>query len=115
MPSILPRCDVLNLLRIQFERRGGFAGIALGTSIDLDTLPAAERERIQALVESADFFSLPPNMGSQEPGGDRFQYTVTVQSAGRSHTVRTDDAGAPPALRSLLESLVSAARTRHAP
>ena len=101
-------------MRINVERRGGFTGIPLRASIDLDTLSTSEREHIEALVEAAGFFSLPPTLTAPAPGGDRFQYTVTVQTGGRSHTVETDDTGAPPALRPLLDSLIAAARPRRA-
>src|SRR5262249_5561649 len=99
-------------MRIQFARTGGFAGMPLSVLIDLDTLPAAESQRLRDLIDSAGFFALPAVMTTSVPGGDRFQYTLTIETPERRHTVEIHEAAAPPPLRPLLEWLTSAAQAR---
>ncbi len=100
-------------MRIHFERSGGFAGMPLSaTTIDLDTLPPAESQHVQDLIDAAGFFTLPTVMTASVPGGDRFQYTLTIATPEQQHTVQVHEAAAPPALRALLEWLTSAARAR---
>ncbi len=97
-------------MRIYFERTGGFAGIPLSTTVDLDTLPAAESQHVRDLIDASGFFALPAVMPAPGPGGDRFRYTLTVVTPDRQHTVQIDEAAAPPALRPLLGWLTSAAQ-----
>jgi hypothetical protein len=95
-------------VRIEFTRSGGLAGRRTRVALDLDELPAAERNAIESLVERAGFFDLPAECLSPRP--DAFQYTVTIEAEGRRHCVRADDLGAPPHLRPLLERLARLAR-----
>jgi hypothetical protein len=99
-------------MRIQFSRSGGFAGMTESASVDTDTLPPDERERVCSMVEGAAFFDLPAQISGATPGADRFNYEITVDSDGRSHTVVTDDASAPDSLIPLLDWLRRAARRR---
>jgi hypothetical protein len=97
-------------MRIEFKRSGGYAGIPLSATIDLDTLPAAESKYVRDLIDAAGFFALPAAITAPVPGADRFQYTLTIKTPERQHTVEIHEAAAPPALRPLLEWLTSAAR-----
>ncbi len=99
-------------MRVQFERKGGFVGAPLSANIDVDTLPAAESQHLRDLIEGAGFFALPAVMTASVPGGDRFQYTLTIHSPERQHTVQVHEAAVPSSLRPLLEWLTSAARER---
>jgi hypothetical protein len=51
-------------------------------------------------------------MTTSVPGGDRFQYTLTVHTPERQHTVQVHEAAVPSPLRPLLQWLTSAARAR---
>ncbi|NIR45391.1 MAG: hypothetical protein GWN99_13315 [Gemmatimonadetes bacterium] len=96
-------------MRIEFERSGGVAGLRLSLSIDTDTLPEAEAEEIEKLVEASGFFEMPERTGTPS-GADAFVYRVKVESAERAHTVTTSDIDAPSELSPLLERLERLAR-----
>lgn len=98
-------------MRIEFERSGGLAGMRLTLSVDTDTLPESEADEIAKLVKEADFFALPEEAGTP-PGADAFNYKVTIESEGRSHTVRTSELEAPPGLSPLLQRLERLARRK---
>jgi hypothetical protein len=97
-------------MRIRFERRGGFTGIPLAATINLDELPDTEKQRIEGLVTAADFFSQQSVPASPRP--DQFRYTLTVDSEEKSHTVSVDESTAPPALRSLIQAIMPLAQLR---
>ena len=105
-------------MRIHFARSGGVGGLRLTAELDTDQgyaiygaarlkrpLTPDEARRVREILDSADFFGLPAAMLPSRQGADRFQYVVTVESAGKRHSVRTTDKAAPKALRPLLEYL----------
>lgn len=105
-------------MRVQFERSGGFGGIRLTAELDTDqlhviygakhvqrALSAEEARHLERLVESSDLFALPARRSSAARGADRFQYVITVESAGKRHTVQTTDETAPAVLNTLIASL----------
>jgi hypothetical protein len=99
------------VMRIEFQQSGGVAGVARPPrTIDTKLLPAEEARRWQDLVTTADFFNLPP---VALPGlrRDSFTYRITVEAAGRSHTVRTHVGAESPALDALIEQLREAQPT----
>jgi hypothetical protein len=98
------------MTQIQFERSGGFAGIRQSHSVSSDTLPPEEEQKMTGLIEAAHFFDLPPVLRSTQPGADRFQYKISVQSEQRQHTVQVDEAAVPAELQPLLAWLKTAAR-----
>ncbi len=97
-------------MKIDFERSGGFTGIRLTASLDTKSMSAKEGLRLEKLVEKARFFELPEKPSKLTQGADQFFYNVTVEIAGKRHTVQTDEMAAPEALRPLLRHL--AIRTR---
>jgi hypothetical protein len=99
-------------MRISFERTGGFAGISKKTTVDTDTLPGNEAATLPRLVEVADFFRLPEQIISSNPGSDRFQYKLTVEDNGKQHTVTVSEAALPGTLRPLIEWLQNTAQKR---
>ncbi|MDH3291009.1 MAG: hypothetical protein OEO20_07445 [Gemmatimonadota bacterium] len=102
---------VKDTMRIHFERSGGFAGLQLAVTIESDTLSQEDLQQLRWLVDEADFFALPSELREQTPRADQFVYKVTVESAGRRHTVETTDEAAPPTLQPLLDWLSRAVRT----
>jgi hypothetical protein len=96
---------------INFESEGGFAhfpGLSRPVRIDTAELAPEQAERLTGLVERARFFEQPHEVGAPPPGAaDLRSYTITVQDGDRTHTVRTSDALADPALRDLVEHLRS--------
>jgi Emfourin len=113
-------------MRIHFERSGGVGGVRLTAELDTDqgsaiygaaqlqrSLSSDEVRRLREILEAVDLFDLPAQAPPSRRGADRFQYVVTVESAGKRHSMRTTDRAAPKALRALLEYLtkISMGRT----
>jgi hypothetical protein len=99
------------ITQVYFERSGGVAGIRLTATIDVRTLPSEEAGKLRQLIEAARFFDLPAVITLPDPGPDRFQYKLTVETEGGGHTVWTDEVAAPSSLRPLLKWLTEAAHT----
>ena len=98
------------VMKIQFERSGGFAGMTTRVNIDADSLPDAERQTLATLIKNADFFALPATIkNSASAGADHFNYRVTIELDGRTQTVETMDGAAPASLIPLLDWLSGAA------
>lgn len=89
---------------VTFSRTGGVVGNDLGLKLDLNTLPENEAERLNQLIDQADFFNLPENLAAQ-PSPDEFQYTLKVETGGDSHTIRCTDTSMPGNLRMLVKEL----------
>ena len=94
---------------VNYESDGGFdhfPGLSRPVRIDTTELAAEQADRLKGLVERARFFELPAEVGAPPPGAaDLRSYTITVQDADRTHTVKTSDALEDPALRDLVEHL----------
>lgn len=99
-------------MQIQFERSGGFAGIRQTHSVSSDALPAEDQKKLTELVQGARFFELPATMRATEPGADRFQYKISVETDQGKHTVQVDEAAVPTQLQPLLAWLKIDAHTR---
>jgi hypothetical protein len=89
---------------ITFERSGGVIGNELRLDLDLESLADYEAERLQKLIDEADFFSLPPNLAANSTP-DEFRYTITIENGDASHTIRTSDTTMPQALLPLVKEL----------
>lgn len=72
-------------MKIVVEKSGGFAGVTARLA-EVDTESAGDRDRLEGLVRELDFFSLPPRVDG-EVGADLEELRLTVDDAGRSHTV----------------------------
>lgn len=83
----------------------------LAAQIDTDTLPSTEADRLRRLIEEARFFDLPTTLQSNTPGGDRFQYHITVEEGGKRKEVFADEAAVPESLRPLIDYLTDWARS----
>lgn len=98
-------------MKIHFERSGGFAGMILSADIDAASLSDTERQALSLLVADSQFFALPAKIANPETSGaDRFNYRITIESEGRTHTVETSEGAAPASLVPLLDWLNVAAR-----
>src|SRR5258708_30765755 len=93
-----------------FRRGGGFAGVRLGRTFDPGQLREEEARQLDQLVDAANFFSLPETL--QSAGADKFQYKISIERDGKTHTVQADERAAPPPLASLIKKLEVAARAR---
>lgn len=98
------------MIRIHFERSGGFAGMGMAATIDSDSLSPQEERDLRSMVEAAGFFQLPGMIAAPTTGADRFVYRLAVEVDGQEHTVEMSEAAVPSQLRPLLEWLTTAAR-----
>ena len=101
-------------MRIQFTTEGGiahFPGLSQPVIIDSDELPAGEAVELTRLVEAARFFDLPGIVGEPPRGAaDYYRYSITIDRAGRRHTVRLTDFIEDTHLRQLLDLLRAKAK-----
>jgi hypothetical protein len=96
------------------QRSGGLAGITQTHTVSTDQLPAEEASKVAALVDASGFFQLPPVIRSTQPGADRFQYKMTVESEQGTHTIQLDEAAVPPRLQPVLSWMKNSARSQAA-
>jgi len=83
-------------MKVTVKRSGGFAGlIRPPVQVDTSLLPRNHAAAVEAAVRSLDFMSLPELLPAAKNQADRFQYQVTVDDAGASHTITAgeDDLG----------------------
>jgi hypothetical protein len=99
-------------MRASLERTGGFAGVRLTSTADTDSLSPDDAQRLQQLVERANFFELPEVIAPSRAQPDRFQYRLTVEDQQRAHTVTISEAALPPNVRPLTDFLTQIARRR---
>lgn len=89
-------------MKLSLQCVGGFTGPAGAQTrtVDVDALPAADAERLRALVRALDPARLPAALLKPRPQPWDFAYTLTVDD-GATHRVRFHADAAPPALREL--------------
>jgi hypothetical protein len=92
-------------MKIQFERRGGFAGIRKDTKLDTDSIPSNVAEELLELIDKADFFNLPEKFPAPKKGADYFMYRLAIEKDGEKHTIEVSDPAVPEGLRPLLQFL----------
>jgi hypothetical protein len=96
-------------MKISFERTGGFAGMRVAISLDLEALPDLEAKTLKKLVLDADFFSLTePRDGRTYADG--FQYTIAIEGEEQHRTLQLSDGSIPEKMRPLVEYLSLRAR-----
>jgi hypothetical protein len=96
-------------MHVVYKTEGGiacFPSFRRVAVIDSRNLSAASAAELQRLVDEAHFFDLPNDSRSLHPGAaDYQQYAITVEDAGRHHTVRLADPVENPQLQALIEFL----------
>jgi emfourin len=88
-------------VRITFKTSGGIAaipGLSRPRTIDAEALPAEARHELERLLAAAHFFDLPTDAAARPGTPDARSYTITVEAAGRSHTVRRSEPIEEPGL-----------------
>ena len=99
------RKDTLKkMAKIIFERSGGFFEPLIDLSLDLDTLPPQDAQRMLYLIEDADFFHLTENR-FETPAVDKYIYTITVEANAARHSVRFSEMDLPESLQPLINEL----------
>lgn len=96
---------------IRFERSGGFTGIAVDKTIDSLQLEKKERELVWQMIDGSRFFSLPAEKKGK-PQPDKFNYKITIQTAGKKHMIECSQTSVPDSLKELIRYLVEKSRLR---
>lgn len=99
-------------MRIDFQRTGGFGGMAMERGLTLDTahLPAAEAQELASLLARAGPEARQPRSAAPAgPARDLFHYTLTFEEHGRRWTIEASDADLPEPLRALIRWLLDRA------
>ena len=99
-------------MKIYLTRSGGFTGIPFNVAIDTDQCEEEERNILLSLVEAAQFYSLPEKILPAGQGADRFQYRITVEKPGESHTVEAGESDIPDSLQPLVSHLTALGRAK---
>lgn len=99
-------------MQVQFQRSGGFAGLLLSANINTDTLPPDEAQQLINEMNSAHFFDLPTQISGKPGAADTFQYVITVQQGGATHTVQADDSALPDNVVPFVRHLEMLAKTK---
>lgn len=107
-------------MRLHVQTDGGFSyfpALNKPTVVDSSALPEPEAEELRQLVDSSNFFALPPaaplpsspkaalrHAGSYTThGADQRQYLITIEEEdGTSHTVRVKEPIEDPHLQALI-------------
>ncbi|BAZ32077.1 hypothetical protein NIES4074_45790 [Cylindrospermum sp. NIES-4074] len=92
-------------IQITLERTGGYAGITTKTTVNTAHLDIDKANQVRQLLNSADFFNLPPNITSYLPPPDHFQYKLTVEKNSQCHTVVVNEDAVPKTLQPLIKWL----------
>ena len=78
---------------IEFERKGGFAGIRISTVIDTNELSAEDSEKVHSMVQTSDFFNLPTKVDVSKIKGaaDYFNYKISIKKNDTKHYIERTD------------------------
>ena len=92
------------MTNITFERSGGLTGHEIHLNLDLDSISDSDANLLMKLVEKADFYNIPSNLGlTSSP--DEFQYKIAVDNGREYHSVRTTETTMPRSLSPLVREL----------
>lgn len=92
-------------MRIRYERSGGLANIGVKYDVDSAKLSEDKAEQLKRLIEAARPFDQPAASPAPAGAADQYQYELTVEDGGRTHTIRTNDTAASAELMNLFDWL----------
>lgn len=79
-------------MHIELSQNGGvayFPGLSKPATLDVESLPEAEREELRRLIDAAQFFDLPDTVGTPARGAADYQYfTLRIEDDKHQRTVR---------------------------
>ncbi len=98
------------MIKVSFKRTG--TDHETDYAVDLNDLPETEAQNLLRLIEEADFFDLPENLGTASLL-DEPQYLITIEyGKDEHHTVGVNDAAVPESLRPLVTKLIALANAQ---
>ena len=83
----------------------------VAATIDTQLLSPEQANEIEDMVKGLNFFDLPGELEAPDRGADRFQYRLTINTEGHTHTMEVGESAAPGELRPLLRKLTVMARS----
>ena len=92
------------MVKIVFERSGGFLEPPIEITLDVDRLPVRKARDILYLIEDADFFRFPEEL-VDEPMVDGCIYTITVEVDNMRHRVHVGEMYLSEPLQLLVDEL----------
>jgi hypothetical protein len=97
------------IMRIEFQRAGGFAAPAMrqNFTVDLNDLSAEEAKEGERLVEQLDIAGLANRQRVKRPQPDVFYYQIVIQDDDNIQTIEASDTDMTPPLRQLIEWLTA--------
>lgn len=96
---------------VRLVRTGGIAGLKVQAEVDSEQLPPAQKREMKKLVEEAELFDQPARLSSRAMP-DQFQYEITIEDEGKTHSFVTNDAAVSDELLELIDWLSATAKNR---
>jgi hypothetical protein len=96
-------------MRVSCKKTGGVAGLKISAEVDSEQLSQSQAHKMKELVDRAKLFDQAAKPGGK-PTPDQFQYEITVEDQGKTHSFVTNDATASDELLDLLDWLFDTAR-----
>jgi hypothetical protein len=93
------------VMRINFERTGGFANVPLRAEIDSAEMEPKRAEELRRLVERALPFDQSKQSQAPSTMSDHFQYEISIEDGGQTHELRTGEEAASDDLKQLFDFL----------
>ena len=90
-------------MKVRLKRRGGLAGILRQWEVDGRRLSSVQLNELKKILEEANFFGLPSELGSPGESRDVFFYQLEVEDEGRTHTVKCCEPSLSEPLRDCIE------------
>src|SRR5436190_16314996 len=95
---------------LDLVRSGGLAGLSLGTSVHLSSLPPDAATAVSGALDQVDVGALARRPPAEPSGPDRYQYDLTVTRGGTTHSVSLQEGDVPSELRPLIKALMPLAQ-----
>jgi hypothetical protein len=96
-------------MRIVCERSGGFAGLSTRIEVDTDNLTAAQKRKLQTLIEQSQLLDQRTikKRKSRNAVADGFQYDLTVTTDDRAFSLSLNEGTVSAEMLALLDWLVA--------
>ena len=97
---------------IHFQRTGGFAGITTVIEVDSKTLGHEEIDKVNQLIDQANFFAYQKSDSLKKNVPDQFQYVIAIESHNAKKTIEFTDSTVPDNFQPLINYLTQKARSK---
>jgi len=98
-------------MRVSLKKSGGIAGLKVRAEVDSEELSPAREQKMKDLVEQANLLQQPAKPGGRSMP-DQFQYEITIEDQGKTHSFVTSDSAASDELLELVDWLIAASKRK---